>query len=54
MIIQGKVRSLFDNLSAVDAHQKVPSFAVSDGWFERFKWRHGFHSLSSGVKISGA
>jgi hypothetical protein len=36
---------LFDNLNAIEPDPKVPSFAGSAGWSERFKGCHGFHNL---------
>jgi hypothetical protein len=42
MIIQAKVKSLFENLNAIEPELKVLSFAASAGWFERFKRHHGF------------
>jgi hypothetical protein len=45
IIIQAKVKTLFENLNVVEPDPKVQSFAASAGWFERFKRRHGFHNL---------
>jgi hypothetical protein len=45
MIIQAKVKSLFENLNAIKPDLKMQSSVASAGWFEHFKGRHGFHNL---------
>jgi hypothetical protein len=49
MIIQAKVKSLFENRNAIEPGLKVQSFAASAGWFKHFKGQHGFHNF----KLSG-
>jgi hypothetical protein len=45
MIIQTKAKSLSDNRNPIEPDPKVPSFAGSAGWSERFKGCHGIHNL---------
>jgi hypothetical protein len=54
MIIQAKATSLFDNPNAIEPDPKVPFYTGSGGWFERFKWRLGFHNLKLTGKAAAA
>jgi hypothetical protein len=45
MIIQAKVKSLFEKVNATEKDPKVQAFVTSAGRFECFKGCHGFHNL---------
>jgi hypothetical protein len=46
MISQSKVKSLFENLNAVEPHLKVQFFVATAGWFEYVKVYHSFRNLN--------
>jgi hypothetical protein len=46
VIIQTKVKSLFENLNAIEPDLKGHLFAASSGWFECSKEHHGFYNLN--------
>jgi hypothetical protein len=53
MMIQAKARSLFEHLKG-KYPEGTQSFGASNGWFERFKNRAGFHNVQvSGEAASG-
>jgi hypothetical protein len=46
MIIQSKVKRLFENLTAFETDLKVQFFAASAWWFGHVEGYHDFHNLN--------